>query len=199
MPVSEEPAADIGRLCELGSQARQQLQDGHSVVAYLQVLIETKLYEDGLRLLAHALPKREAVWWACQCAGSVAGEPALPDRDAALAAAEAWAVDPSDTNRRAAYQAATKAGFGTPAGCAALAAFFSGGSLGPPDQPAVPPPPLVTAQLVGNGVLLAGLASEPMRAPERYDQFLKQGLLLASGATALPGRPTRPEEIGARR
>jgi hypothetical protein len=185
--VTEKPAADIGRLVKLSPEARQLLQDQHRVLPYLHLLMENQLYEDGVRLLAHALPKREAVWWACQCARSVAGEYPPPDSEAAVQAAETWAADPNDANRRAAYEAAKITGVGTPAGCAGLGAFFSGGSLGPADLPAIPPDPLLTAQMVVNTVLLAGIASEPVKALQRYDQFLRQGIQLAVGAMPWPG------------
>ena len=31
----------------------------------IERLIEAKYYQDAVKLLAHALPKRLAVWWAC--------------------------------------------------------------------------------------------------------------------------------------
>jgi hypothetical protein len=196
MPATEKAAAEVGRLCELGGEARQLLHDRHQVLPYLHLLMEKKLHEDAVRVLAHALPKREAVWWACQCARNVAGAPALPGREAPLTAAEAWVADPNESNRRAAYQAALRTEFGTPAGCAALAAFFSGGSLGPAKAPAIPPDPLLSAQMAANAALLAAVSSEPTRAPERYGQFLRQGILLARGVTQLPGVSTKSEAAG---
>src|SRR5262245_44734732 len=95
-------------------------------------LLEQEQYPRAVRLLAEALPKREAVWWACQCVRHAGGPELATLAVAALRAAEQWAADPSEDNRRAAYTAAQPVGFGTPAGCAALAAFLSGGSLGPP-------------------------------------------------------------------
>ena len=180
-PVTEQLAAEVVRLFPLSAEARQLLQDQHRLLPYLRLLVEKRLYDDGVRLLPHALPKREAVWWACQCARSAVGE-------AALKAAEQWAIDPNEANRRAAYEAAERVGFGTPGGCAALAAFFSGGSIGPAHVAAIPPDPLLTAQMVVNALLLAAVASEPAQAPERYDEYLKQGIALASGVTRMPAR-----------
>ena len=182
---ADKPAAAIDRLCALSEEARQLLQDGHRVLEFLHLLLEKQLVEDGVQLLAHALPSREAVWWACQCGRGVAVPPSSQGA-AAWQAAETWAVDPSEAHRRAAYAAAAQAGFGTAAGSAALGAFLSGGSLGPPDLPAIPPDPLLTPQMVANAVLLAGVATEPIRAPERYAQFLTLGIQLAGGALKLP-------------
>jgi hypothetical protein len=187
-PDTEKPAADFVRLFKLTPQARLLLRDQHRLLGYLDLLMTNRLYEDGVRLLAHALPKREAVWWACQCARSTAGDQPAPDFEAAVRAAEQWVVDPNDGNRRAARQAAKQTGYGTPAGCAGLAAFFSGGSLGPANLPAIPPDPLQTAQFVVNAVLLAGVASEPGKAPQRYDQFLRQGIQLMLNMMKSPQR-----------
>src|SRR5918993_1455715 len=58
---------------------------------------------------------------------------------AALNAAEAWAADPTEENRRAAMPVAEAVGFATPAGCAAVSAFWSGGRPRPPHPPPLPP------------------------------------------------------------
>src|SRR5690606_25846941 len=109
---------------------------------------------DAIAFLARALPKREAVWWACMCArvtappaeeaaspeGDVAG-PAAAGRGPAraLAAAEAWVYKPSEENRRECEAAAHAAQFDSPESWAAIAAFWSGGSVAPPGGPVVPP------------------------------------------------------------
>src|ERR1700720_2174455 len=69
---------------------------------------------EATRLLAHTLPRREAVWWACMCARHTA--PAnLPETDReALEAAEAWVRRQTDEVRRAAMDKAQHAGFQTP-------------------------------------------------------------------------------------
>ncbi|SPE38312.1 Putative secreted protein (fragment) [Candidatus Sulfopaludibacter sp. SbA3] len=87
-----------------------------------------------------------------------------------------WISQPTDEHRRAAHAAAEAAQFSTPAGCAGLAAFFSGGSLAPPDSPAVPPGEFLTAKAVSGAVIFAAVSNEPAKAPEKFKQFLAQGL-----------------------
>ena len=96
------------------------------------LLMEKAMYPDAVRFIAHALPKREAVWWGWVCARRSAGENPPPKIKAALDATEKWIAQPNDDNRRLAMAAAEKAELGTAAGCAGLAAFFSGESLAPP-------------------------------------------------------------------
>ena len=86
---------------------------------------------EATRVFAHALPKREAVWWACMCAGHTApAEPAAADTKA-RELAEIWVRQQTDEIRRAAMDEAKKAGFQSPEAWAAVAAFWSAGSLAP--------------------------------------------------------------------
>ena len=105
---------------------------------------------------------------------------------AALEAARAWVVDPMDEKRRAAFPAARKAGLGTPVGCTAAAAFFSGGSLAPPDLPVVAPPADVTGKMVANAVVLAAVIKEPEKAVQKQAAFLRTGREVAEGQRPWP-------------
>lgn len=181
VPATAKPAAELLKIVTLSDDAKKVPPENLTAAAFADQLAKKKLYVDAVRFLAHALPKREGVWWAIR---SVRQAPATPSGAAAtaLAAAEKWVKDPSEENRRAAQPAAEKAGFGTPAGSAAMAAFWSGGSLGPPNAAPVPPDEQMTAQGVAAAVLLAGLTGEPTKAHEVYARSLADGLQVASGA-----------------
>lgn len=177
-------AAEACRGLTLGPEAAALLADGQApraLGAYLDALAAAGHFPDAEVVLAHCLPKREAVWWASQCVRAAAGPQPPPAVEAAIQAAEAWAAAPGDRNRRRAYPAAEAAGFGHPAGCVALAAFLSGGSLAPPDLPAVPPADHLTGDTAAAAVQLAAVLSDPARAPERHRAFLKLGLDVARG------------------
>jgi hypothetical protein len=179
LDVAGLPAVEVCKRFTPGAEALALAKPDLRLVAYLQLLTERQLYVDAVQLLAHALPKREAVWWACRCvADGSEGENKEPSP--ALKAARAWVVDPSESKRRAAETAAEATQYATPAGCAALAAFVSGGSLAPASAPLVPPGPWLTAQAVANAVQLAALG-QPARAAERYQQFLTEGLAVVKG------------------
>jgi hypothetical protein len=179
-------AAEIGKLFPLGVEAKKLLRDGLTPRQYLDGLLEKQLYLDAVRFLAHALPKREGFWWACLCAR---GAPA--PQAAALQAAERWVADPSEANRRAAQEAAEAAGVGTPAGCAAMAAFWSGGSMAPPNVPAVPPGETLTAHGVAGAVLLSAVLTEPEKAADKQRKFLAQGVEVLGGGNRWK-EPARP-------
>lgn len=180
--VAATKAAEVCKSLTLGETAGPLLTDGLSPEAFVQELVKKECWEDAVRFLAHALPKREALWWACACVRQ-AKALASPEQEAALTAVETYVAVPTDTYRRAAWSAAETADLGTPAGCVGSAAFFSAGSLAPPDLPPVPPGELLTARGVANAILLSAVIREPENAAEKYQAFLDLGLAVAQGTS----------------
>ena len=154
--------------------------------SFVALLCERGLHADAVRFLAHALPRRESVWWAWVCARKTAGEAPTPAVTQALEATERWIVQPTEEHRRQALHFGEAADFGTPAGCAALAAFMTSGSLAPPDSPPVPPGEFMTAKAVAGSVTLSAVLTEPERAVEKFDEFLKIGLEVADRTKLWP-------------
>lgn len=134
---------------------------------------------DAISFVAHALPRREATFWAFTCARSGAGDEPEPSAAACMEAAKAWITEPTEANRRATMKAAEAAGMGTPAGAVALAAFLSGPTLGPENQPAVPPDEHAGAKAIVGAVALSALALSPDDPTTAMTQFLERGLELA--------------------
>jgi hypothetical protein len=177
--LTEAKAADICRGGGLSKEAVQLQKEGQAALAYLEVLIANEKFPDAARFLASGLPKREAIWWACKCVRQVSPEKMQAQQEAALQSAEKWATSPSEEARRAAWTAAEAADFGTPAGCAALAAFWSEGSLAPPNIGVVPPGETLTAQAVAGALGLAAVMSEPEKAGEKFRKFFALGIEIA--------------------
>jgi hypothetical protein len=175
-PVPVPKVVAIGSVSELGDEAMALLRPDLQPVEYVKLLVEKRLYPDAVRFLAHALPKREAVWWAWVSARRAAGPDPPPKIKACLQATEKWISDPNEERRRAAMAAAQAAELGTAAGCAGLAAFFSGGSLAPPEAPPVPPGEYLTAKAVSGAIIFSSLATEPERAPEKFQVAIAQGV-----------------------
>jgi hypothetical protein len=172
----------ISTVAELGEEAMALLRPEMHPLDFVALLMEKALYPDAVRFIAHALPKREAVWWGWVCARRAAGDNPQPKIKAALDATEKWIAQPSEDNRRGAMAAAQKAELGTAAGCAGLAAFFSGGSLAPPEAPVVPPGEFLSAKAVSGAVIFAAVAKEPERAPEKFKSFVAQGVEVTNRA-----------------
>jgi len=161
-----------------GMQLLDGLQDASAAVLRLSA---TERFNDAARLVAHALPKREAVWWACMCARAVPDMAATALDDAALAAAEAWVRRPDETTRRAAMTAAEAAAFRSAEAWAAVGAFWSGGSMAPEGQPVVPPAEHLTGVAVAGAVVLAAVRVAPERGPQRLQRFLGSAREIAGG------------------
>jgi hypothetical protein len=178
--VPAKAATEIARNVPLSEPAAKLLRAEMQPRPFLDLLIAQEHYADAIRFLAHSMPKREAVWWACLCSRPEQGAVVPPPAAAARQAAEAWVANPSDDKRRAAHAAAQVAGVGTPVGLTCEAVFFSEGSLGPPEFQAVPPPEHLTATTAANAVILAAVA-EPAKMVPRYRQFLALGQDVAAG------------------
>lgn len=153
---------------------------------FLEALIRGGMWTDAVRFLAHALPRREAVWWACSCARLTLPASAAPEVGAALQAAEAWVFQPTEENRRAAMQKAEAAGLDTPAAWSAVSVFWSGGSMAPPGSPPVQPAERLCATAVTSTVLLAAVQTEPELADQKYRRFLEAGVDIAQGGSGRP-------------
>jgi hypothetical protein len=183
------PPAEICALFALSEPARAALEPPPAPGAFVERLAGAGLFPDAVRFLAHGLPKREAVWWACLAARAALDNTAPQPLVQALAAAEAWVYKPDEANRRAAMASAEAAGFDNPASWAAVAAFWSGGSLAPPEAPAVPPGETLTAVAAAGAVMLAAVLHEPERAAEKYRLFLAQALDIAAGGNGRIAAP----------
>ncbi len=172
--------AAITSVAELSDEAAALMRAELHPQQYVALLMDNTLFPDAVRFMAHALPKREAVWWAWRCARRVSGAQPPMVIETALGACEKWIKQPSEESRRAAMAAGEKAQFSTSAGCAALAAFFSGGSLAPPNAAVVPPGEYLTAKAVAGSVILAAVSKEPEKAPEKFRSFVAQALEVTS-------------------
>jgi hypothetical protein len=164
---------------ELSEEAVALLADAADARGYVEALIENELYTDAIALLAHALPRREGVWWAWLCARVAAGDPPPQTVMASLDATRAWIAEPTDQRRRAAFEIAEATGLATPSGCAALAVFLTGDTLGPPTAPPAPPGEFAPAKAITGSVNLAVVEAKPDDVAGGYRDFLKQGLELA--------------------
>lgn len=176
------PTSEICTRFPLSEAARALLSPEIEPGEYIDRLYGAELHVDVIRFLAHALPAREAVWWACLSARAalVAGDAALL---AAVEAAEAWVYHPDEEHRRIAMAAAAGVPNNSPARWAATAAAWTGGSLAPPEAPTVPPGETLTAQAAAGAVLLAAVQSEPERAPDRHRAAIAQAIDIARGGS----------------
>jgi hypothetical protein len=166
---------------EIDAPSRALVEGVATVAEGVAILEDQKQWMAAIRILGQALPPREAVWWACVCARAVPDPAATPLDHAALQAADTWVRRPSDENRRAAMAAAEASGNRSPEAWAAIGAFWSGGSLGPPNVAEVPPAPHLCGVAVASSVLLTAVRDDPLKAAERYPRFVASARDIAQG------------------
>jgi len=188
--VSKLSASDLASLIpHVGlSPAASAATNGSSQVEdMLAKLEQAGFLIEATRLMAHALPKREAVWWSCMCAGHTA-PPELPEADQMCRrGAEEWVRQQNEKARYACWELAQASGFGTPEAWTAMAAFWSGGSMSPEGQPVVPPQPHFTGNAAAGVIALAAVRGNPARRDARLQRFLESGRnIAAGGAGRLP-------------
>lgn len=193
--VSSGTAAEICARVDLSAEARAFLLPTLSPQGYLALLVEAEQVGDAIRFLAFALPIREGVWWACVVAhGNLAAPGAIETQ--CLERAAAWVYEASDDRRRACMAAAESANFDGAAAYAALAAFWSGGSMAPPDMPDAQPDPRLGSIGVGASILLSITSGDPMTLNERFQAAIARGVDIANGGNGrLDGdRPIKADQ-----
>lgn len=157
------------------------LQPELSPEQYLNKLIENKLFADSIVFLAHGLPKREAIWWACLCAKGVTSDKTRADDHASLSVAEKWVYDPDEKKRRMCGTLAEKGEYKSAQNWAAAAVFWSGGSITNENDPAMEPAPFLYAHAVSGAILNAVGAAEADDIDAQFQEFINHGLNIADG------------------
>jgi hypothetical protein len=132
------------------------------------------------RFLAQCLPRMEAIRWVAACLNTMAaGE---PERLVAKKAVNRWLADPSDTNRRIAYEAGQIVGWASAEGAACLSVFLSGGSIAPEAQEqGVAPAPGAFGQAVAGAVLMAAFGEGAAAFDRRLAANIDLGEKAAAG------------------
>lgn len=176
-------AADAAKAVALTPEASAMLKPQATVADFISALMAAGLFKDAVDLMAQALPKREAVWWACLAARSRIDAETPPQVVMALEAAEAWVYRPTEELRRAAMERAEATRFDHPGVWAAVGAFWSGGSIAPPGQPVVPPGDALTGRAVAGAVTLSAVMRQPEHAPQKFETFLHQAIDIAKGGS----------------
>jgi len=184
--VAAKRAAEICEHYGPSNDAQKLLHEDLTPAQFVERLFEAGQYRDVIDFLARALPKQEAIWWACMSVRHAMGPNLPPDEFAILKTAVEWVLKPEEANRRAAQVAGKAAGFGTPAGLVALAVMCAGGSLTDANFPVVPPKPYMTPQSVAGSIVLASAKNNRENMPEVQRELAELGIAIAEGKVPLP-------------
>jgi hypothetical protein len=183
LPKITAPPADVCKKFNPTPQSQALLKPNQSAGEYVGALEQNQMSGDAINTLAHGMPERESVWWACESSKKVAGQ-MQPSDQAAMQAAEAWVKNPTPDMQAQAAAAAAKTDYQGPGAWAAQGAAWA-----QPQPtvaaPGVTPPAGLTGKAVAGSVMLssamAGGAYKP--APVNIPQ------------TPVPENPTLPQMV----
>jgi hypothetical protein len=167
---------------EISPPASALLRADMTAQVAVQDLLAAGQPQDALKLLARLLPKRYAVAWLCQCARD---QPLTQEDRAGASLAEQWVREPSESNRRAAFEFANAGGYKSLGAWIAASAGWSGGSLAPAAQETpVPPAEHLTARATVAAINLMA-ALDPPQFEIRRAAFIERAMsLLQAGGSA---------------
>jgi len=154
---------------------------------YFLALRQAGKRAEAAKFLGQALPRLEAVAWAARAVRDLRGDGVAPAAESkALRATLLWLQDTTEARRRATYDAAEQCDTASAERLAALAAFFSGGSIAPANCPALPAPRDSAGKFASGAVLVAAAAAKDLSAA--LDACLDAGDALARhGLEGEPG------------
>ena len=182
--ITATRAREVCRAFELSEPGQRLLDDRITPLQFVSRLIEIECFADAVSFLAHALPKREAVWWGCLCARDALAAQVSPAAMTALTAAEAWVYKPTEETRHAAGAAAGAANTGSPCTWPAFAAFWAGEDITPRGSSVkVPPAEHMSAKAVTAAVALAATKHDRETAAENFQRYLAQAIDIAGGGS----------------
>jgi hypothetical protein len=184
------PWQDVQARAALTGEGARLIAAATDAASAIRNLEDAGFLTEAAKVMAHALPKRECVWWACMCARHTTPPDAEADV-ATVSSAEAWVRNQTDETRREAFDHAQRGNFASAEAWAAVAAFWSGDSMSPLGQPKTPPAPHLAGTAAIGSVTLAAVRTDPARRDERLRRFLASGReIAAGGAGRIPPEET---------
>lgn len=163
----------------LPAEANALLRDAMAPRDAVEALLAADQTGAALKLLTRLLPKRYVVAWVCQCARD---QPLPVEAKAGASLAEKWVRDPSEENRRAAFEFANAGDYKSLGAWLAASAGWAAGSLAPAQlETPIPPPEHLTA--------VAAVAAVTMLAALDRGQFAERRLGFIQRALELLGPP----------
>lgn len=158
-----------------------------STIEFLNKLVTKNLLIEAIRYLAVALPRREAIWWACATNRLLQTDNKIAVRDQiAWKLVEDWVYNPSEEIRTESLKTAEGLGFETPGSYGAMGVFWSGGSIVPPETGQfVPPAASLTGTAVGASIIMNCAIGDPQKLSARQKSALEIGLDVAYGGNGL--------------
>ena len=178
-----ESLPDLLKSMDMTPAIQSFLTPNATLQTMLQSLCNHGHHFEAATILAHALPKREAIWWA----SLVARDHALRNgatteaEDRVVVAAQHWVNQPDEPARVAAHRSALLAGNRVPAYWLGMAVFWSMGNITPDSGVVTPPPPQLYARAVAAVMDMAASLGGVAGREATYELSLSRGIHIAAG------------------
>ncbi|GGB82478.1 hypothetical protein GCM10011352_05380 [Marinobacterium zhoushanense] len=170
---------------ELSDEAAAVVAGEMTPTQIIEALQANGLFIDLVNFFCHALPMREAIWWAC-LALELRASDWTPEQQRAIADSKRWVQEPDEAKRRLAERQAETLGRQCAPGWLAQAVFWNGsGSLGESGQPVVLPPDFLYAKAAAGAINTAALIPEWQGYEQYCRQVISMGLDLARGGNGM--------------
>lgn len=173
-------ASEVVEQFQLAKVLSLQPYETETCEAFARRCLQNGGDNDSLEFLARALPKRLGIWWAIRCIESANASLGAKDPEL-IAQVTDWVKAPSDPLRRKIMDLALSTEMDTAAVWAAVAVFWSHGSMSPANAPVVPPTPDLPGKALSGSVILASVLKSPEKAPARRASFVDLAMGITSG------------------
>ncbi|SON52130.1 DUF6931 family protein [Vibrio tapetis] len=175
----------------LGQQVLQRFTPSEEALALIldeqptdvsiEQLIEHRLHNDLMQFIAHALPVREAIWWAARTLDQ-RQDIWSPMQIQCIDTAKQWVQSPSEALRRKSELFAQRLDLNCGPSWLAQAVFWNGaGSIVTPDLPVVLPDPFLYAKAVAGSINHAAALPSWDKSEQYYQTATQLGLEIAKG------------------
>ncbi len=184
--ISTERVSDIIDVDVLDSTSLELLEPDMRPEAYIEALSSAEKWTDAVAVMARALPRREAVWWACLCAALMDGLSENKEEILALKTAEKWVYKPSEENRRNAFVQAQKSDKPSAGTLSCMAVAFGGGKLALSKDQSIDFDASVFTEIVAAVVMISASENDGLHINQRLKQFLHNAKDIACGGSGRP-------------
>lgn len=183
--IPYQDSAKLLSYFDLSDEAEQVIDSKDSPIAVIEALKKAELNIDLASFFAHALPMREAIWWATQ-ATSLRGKDFSEQENQIIVKSANWVKQPNEAVRRQLEQLIKPLPNQSAAKWVGQAVFWSGqGSIAPVDNPVVMPADFLHAKAVAGAVNTAAALPEWSGSKTYYKQVFDMALDLAHGGSGV--------------
>ena len=150
---------------------------------FVRSLVDRGEVNKAVGVCAYLLPRREAVWWACQSVRALR-PPRSAEEHNCINAAEEWVREPQEERRFAALDLGNRSDYRSPAALVARAAGSAGSRFTVAADAWAPIQPEQTPRAVRGAILSAAAELSPQERPEALKRCVEEGVRLAANADA---------------